>query len=188
MQRLLLAALAALGLTAGAARAANPVVVVDTSLGSFKVELFEKEAPQTVKNFLNYVDNKFYDGTLFHRVMPGFMIQGGGMDPNMREKSGNPPIKNEASNGLSNKRGTIAMARTDEPNSATAQFYINVADNTFLDKSGDSDGYAVFGKVTEGMDIVDKIKSVETTGDRGRPHANAPVKDVVIKSIRVEKK
>jgi cyclophilin family peptidyl-prolyl cis-trans isomerase len=194
MKRLVLLALFAGLLASAPARAANPVVVIETSMGTIKVELNEEKAPITVKNFLGYVNDKHYDGTIFHRVMGkenskrDFMIQGGGMEPGFKEKKTKDPIKNEAGNGLSNKRGTIAMARTDEPNSATAQFYISVADNTFLDKSADSDGYAVFGKVTEGMDVVDKIKAVETTGDRGRPHANAPVKDVVIKSIRVEKK
>jgi cyclophilin family peptidyl-prolyl cis-trans isomerase len=197
MQRLLLAALAALGLTAGAARAANPVVVVDTSLGSFKVELFEKEAPQTVKNFLNYVDNKFYDGTIFHRVMGkpysknDFMIQGGGFEPGLKEKKTGDPIKNEASPTVPNKRGTIAMARTPDPDSATAQFFVNVADNDFLNrdadyatsKDPDKAGYCAFGKVIEGMDVVDKIKAVEVK-DLNAAFKRVPTTDVVIKSIR----
>jgi len=137
-----------------------------------------------VKNFLTYVDARFYDNTVFHRVIPNFMIQGGGFEPEMREKKTGAPIKNESGNGLSNQRGTIAMARTSEPHSATAQFFINVRDNTFLDKekARDGVGYCVFGKVTEGMDVVDKIKEVETA-NRG-VHQNVPVKDVVIKSIR----
>ncbi len=193
MKRMLLLALAAGLFGALPARAANPVVVMDTSMGTIKIELYPDKAPTTVKNFLGYADDKFYDGTIFHRVIgkenskKDFMIQGGGMEPGFKEKKAKEPIKNEASNGLSNKRGTIAMARTDDPDSATPQFYINVADNTFLDKSADSAGYAVFGKVIEGMDVVDQIKAVETTGDRGRPHPNAPLKDVVIKSVRVEK-
>jgi len=193
MKRLLLLALFVCLLGPASALAANPVVVMETSMGTIKIELLPEKAPITVKNFLGYADDKFYDGTIFHRVIgkenskKDFMIQGGGMEPGFKEKKTKDPIKNEASNGLSNKRGTIAMARTDEPDTATAQFFINVKDNDFLDKSADSDGYAVFGKVIEGLDVVDKIKAVETTGDKGRPHANAPLKDVVIKSVRVEK-
>jgi cyclophilin family peptidyl-prolyl cis-trans isomerase len=162
----------------------NPMVVIDTTFGKVKVELFEKEAPITVKNFLNYVDEKFYDGTIFHRVIPDFMIQGGGMEPGLKEKKTREPIKNEAGNGLSNKRGSLAMARTNVPDSATAQFFINVKDNDFLDraKARDKVGYAVFGRVVEGMDIVDKIRQVETT-ERGG-HENVPAKDVLIRSIR----
>jgi cyclophilin family peptidyl-prolyl cis-trans isomerase len=194
MKRFLLLAAFAGVLAAAQARAAdNPVVVMETSVGKIKIELYPDKAPVTVKNFLGYVEDKFYDNTIFHRVIGkenskrDFMIQGGGMEAGFKEKKTKDAIKNEASNGLSNKRGTIAMARTDEPDSATAQFYINVADNKFLDKSEDSPGYAVFGKVIDGMDVVDKIKAVETTGDKGRPHANAPLTDVVIKSVRVEK-
>jgi cyclophilin family peptidyl-prolyl cis-trans isomerase len=195
MKRMLLLALFAGLLGAVPARAANPVVVVETSMGTIKIELYPEKAPVTVKNFLGYVDDKFYDGTIFHRVIgkensskkEDFMIQGGGFEPEFKQKKAKDPIKNEAGNGLSNKRGTIAMARTNDPDSATAQFFINVKDNDFLDKNEGSAGYAVFGKVTEGMDVVDKIKAVETTGDRGRPMPNAPVKDIVIKSIRVEK-
>jgi cyclophilin family peptidyl-prolyl cis-trans isomerase len=170
-----------------AAKKDNPVVVMETSLGKIKVELNEEKAPITVKNFLAYVDDKFYDGTLFHRVIPGFMIQGGGMEPGLKEKSAKDPIKNEAANGLLNERGTIAMARTNDPDSATAQFFINVADNKPLDKSDDKAGYAVFGKVIEGMDVVDKIVAVDTKSSG--IHQNVPAEDVVIKSIRrVEKK
>jgi cyclophilin family peptidyl-prolyl cis-trans isomerase len=189
---LLLAAFAGL-LAAAPARADNPVVVMETSMGKIKIELYPDKAPVTVKNFLGYVEDKFYDGTIFHRVIgkenseKDFMIQGGGMEPGFKEKKTKDPIKNEASNGLSNKRGTIAMARTNDPDSATAQFYINVVDNKGLDAAGKKAGYAVFGKVIDGMDIVDKIKAVETTGDDGNPHANAPLKDVIIKTVRVEK-
>ena len=171
-----------------AAKKDNPVVVIDTSLGKIKVELNEDKAPVTVKNLLAYVDAKFYDGTLFHRVIPGFMIQGGGFEPGLKEKTTKDSIKNEAANGLSNERGTIAMARRPDPDSATAQFFINVADNKkSLDKSDDNPGYAVFGKVIEGMDVADKIVAVDskTVG----MHDHVPLEDVVINSIRrVEKK
>jgi peptidyl-prolyl cis-trans isomerase A (cyclophilin A) len=158
----------------------KPVVVIETSMGNITVELDPAKAPITVENYLKYVDAGFYDGTIFHRVMPDFMIQGGGMLPNMKEKDTNPPIKLEAKNGLSNKRGTIAMARTSDPNSATSQFFINHADNENLDTYGG--GYAVFGRVTEGMDVVDKIAQVRTT-NKG-PHQNVPVEPVTIKSIK----
>src|SRR5262249_54154767 len=133
----------------------NPVVVMDTSMGTIKIELFADKAPITVKNFLQYVDDKHYDGTIFHRVIAKFMIQGGGFEPGMKERKTREAIKNESDNGLSNVRGTIAMARTKEPNSATAQFYINVVDNPFLDraKAKDKVGYCVFGKVVAGMDV-----------------------------------
>jgi cyclophilin family peptidyl-prolyl cis-trans isomerase len=175
------------GLLAAAPAAAqekNPVVVIETSMGKIKVELFTKDSPVTAKNFLTYVDDKFFDGTVFHRVIPDFMIQGGGMLPGLREKKTRDPIKNEAGNGLSNKRGTLAMARTDDPDSASAQWFINLKDNTFLDraKARDKVGYAVFGRVIDGMDVVDKIAAVER-GNRGG-HRDVPVKDVVIKSIR----
>jgi cyclophilin family peptidyl-prolyl cis-trans isomerase len=186
MKRSLLAALAlAFAFSPAAAADKNPVVVVNTSLGNFKVELYPDKAPGTVKNFLNYVEAKFYDGTVFHRVIPTFMIQGGGFEPGMKEKRAGEPIKNESTNGLSNTRGTIAMARTPVPDSATAQFFINVVDNNkFLDRATARDGvgYCVFGKVIDGMEVVDKIKDVET-GNRGG-HQNVPVKDVVINSIR----
>ena len=163
---------------------AAPQVVMETSLGTVKLELDDVKAPLTVANFLSYVDEKFYDNTIFHRVIPDFMIQGGGFEPGMKEKRTGDPIKNEAGNGLSNIRGTIAMARTRNPDSATAQFYLNVKDNPFLDRAraADGAGYCVFGKVTEGMEVVDKIKDVETA-NRG-PHEKVPVKDVVINSIR----
>jgi peptidyl-prolyl cis-trans isomerase B (cyclophilin B) len=162
----------------------SATVVMETSQGTIKIELYEDKAPITVQNFLGYVDEGFYNGTIFHRVIPNFMIQGGGMQPGMKEKKTKAAIKNESSNGLSNTRGTIAMARTSVPDSATAQFFINVQDNTFLDKaqSRDGVGYCVFGKVVEGMDVVDKIKAVQT-GSRGG-HENVPVQDVTINSAR----
>jgi cyclophilin family peptidyl-prolyl cis-trans isomerase len=176
-----------LGMVAGSARAANPVVVMETSMGTIKIELFEDKAPITVKNFLQYVEDKHYDGTIFHRVIPTFMIQGGGMESGLKEKKTRDPIKNESNNGLSNLKGTIAMARTPKPDSATSQFFINVKDNTSLDraKAGDGVGYCVFGRVIEGMDVVDKIKDVET-GSVGM-HDDVPKKDVVIKSVKVVK-
>ncbi|MDB5308740.1 MAG: Peptidyl-prolyl cis-trans isomerase cyp18 [Gemmataceae bacterium] len=170
---------------AGSARAANPVVVVETNHGTIKIELYEEKAPVTVKNFLSYLDDKHYDGTIFHRVIDGFMIQGGGFEPGMKEKKTKPAIKNEAANGLSNARGTVAMARTSDPDSATSQFYINTVDNTFLDKKEDPNGvgYCVFGRVIEGMDVVDKIAKVEKKpAPRGK--ASEPKEDVVIKSVR----
>jgi cyclophilin family peptidyl-prolyl cis-trans isomerase len=174
-----------LAMVTGTARAANPVVVMETNMGTIKIELFEDKAPITVKNFLKYAEDKHYDGTIFHRVISTFMIQGGGMEPGLKEKKTRDPIKNEASNGLSNLKYTLAMARTDEADSATAQFFINVKDNKFLDKSADSDGYAVFGRVIEGTDVVDKIKGVETGTSKG--FKDVPKEDVVIKSVRLVK-
>lgn len=164
---------------------ANPVVIIDTSMGPVKVELYPDKAPVSVKNFLSYVDKKFYDNTIFHRVMPGFMIQGGGFTSGMKQKSTDAKIKNEADNGLSNVRGSIAMARTREPDSATSQFFINVVDNSRkLDRAyvRDGVGYCVFGKVLEGMDVCDKIVAVPTTSYG--PHDDVPKTDVIIKSIR----
>jgi cyclophilin family peptidyl-prolyl cis-trans isomerase len=158
---------------------AAPQVVMETSLGTVKLELDEAKAPVTVANFLSYVDEKFYDNTVFHRVIPDFMIQGGGFLTGLRQKTTKAPIKNESPNGLSNVRGTIAMARTNNPDSATAQFFINVVDNSH---SLDRPRYCVFGKVIEGMDVVDKIKAVAT--ERRGLHENVPVKDVVITSVR----
>jgi peptidyl-prolyl cis-trans isomerase A (cyclophilin A) len=176
----------------------NPQVVIETSEGTIKVELFQRDSPITVKNFLQYVDTKHYDGTIFHRVKPGFMIQGGGFTPDMLPKGdpGRKGIRNEASNGLKNERGTLAMARTDKPDSATDQFFINLTYNKGLDRANDEAGvgYAVFGKVTEGMDVVDKIARVntETRVDPRQPlmkHNDVPVTAVIIKSIRrLEKK
>jgi len=164
--------------------AASPIVVIDVEkMGKIKVKLNAEKAPISTENFLKYVDEKFYDGTTFHRVIPSFMIQGGGMTPDMKEKPTHAPIKNEAKNGLSNKRGTIAMARTNVVDSASSQFFINVVDNERLNyKNDDQYGYAVFGEVIEGLDVVDKIKEVQT-GARGE-HTDVPVKDVIIKSIR----
>jgi peptidyl-prolyl cis-trans isomerase B (cyclophilin B) len=159
-------------------------VSVETSLGTITIELNEEKAPITVQNFLAYVDEGHYDNTIFHRVIADFMIQGGGMEPGMKEKRTKPAIKNESDNGLSNQRGTIAMARTSAPDSATAQFFINVKDNTFLDKAQARDrvGYCVFGKVTAGLDVVDKIKAVATGNKSG--HQDVPIKDVVIASVK----
>jgi peptidyl-prolyl cis-trans isomerase B (cyclophilin B) len=184
MQRLLTLALLATVAAAAPARAANPVVIMETSAGTIKIELFEDKAPNTVKNFLQYVDDKHYDGTIFHRVISNFMIQGGGMEPGMKEKKTRDPIKNESDNGVANDRGTLAMARTNRPDTATSQFFINVKDNDFLNraKARDGVGYCVFGKVIDGMDIVDKIKGVKT-GSKGG-HDDVPVDDVVIKSVR----
>jgi peptidyl-prolyl cis-trans isomerase B (cyclophilin B) len=161
----------------------NPSVIITTSSGTMKAELFEDKAPITVKNFLAYVDEKFYDNTVFHRVIANFMIQGGGFEPGMKQKKTKAAIKNESSNGVSNARGTLAMARTSDPDSATAQFFINTVDNTFLDKaqSRDGAGYCVFGKVTEGLDVLDKIKAVKTGNKAG--HSDVPVQDVVIQSV-----
>jgi peptidyl-prolyl cis-trans isomerase B (cyclophilin B) len=160
----------------------NPVVVIETSMGKIKVELKEEKAPGTVKNFLRYVDDKFYDGTIFHRVISNFMIQGGGYEPGLKQKITREAIKNECANGLANERGTIAMARTSEPDSATAQFFINVVDNAFLDQRDDNAGYCVFGRVIDGLDVVDKIVAVKTAA-RGMAR-DVPVEDVIIKSIR----
>ena len=180
MKRFFLAVLS-LGVLVGVGRAAdkNPVVEVDTNYGKFKIELYQDKAPETVKNFLGYVDSKFYDNTIFHRVIPDFMIQGGGFEPGMRQKPTRPPIKNESGNGLSNVRGSVAMARTSDLDSATSQFYINTVDNAaHLDRNR----YCVFGQVVEGMDIVDKIRAVRT-GRRGQ-HGDVPTEDVVIQSVR----
>lgn len=161
-------------------------VKMQTTLGEMTIELDVEAAPITVKNFLEYVENKFYDGTIFHRVIPKFMIQGGGMTKAMKEKPNNAPIVNEASNGLKNLRGTLAMARTADPNSATSQFFINHKDNAFLDYTGpqpDRIGYAVFGKVTEGLDILDKIAAVKTKS--AGYYDDVPVEPVEILSVTV---
>lgn len=163
---------------------ANPVASFKTSLGSFDIELFEDKSPATVKNFVDYIQAGFFDGTIFHRVIPGFMIQGGGMTPGLKEKDTRPSIKNEADNGVPNARGTIAMARTSDPHSATCQFFINVVDNkplNFRSKDQSGWGYCAFGKVTNGMDVVDAIAAVET-GNRF-PHQNVPKTDVLIESV-----
>lgn len=163
----------------------NQVVVMDTSMGRITIELFQDKAPITVKNFLQYVNDQYYDGTIFHRVISDSVVQGGGMEAGLKVKPTRDPIKNESSNGLSNVRGTIAMALNFVPDSATSQFFINVSDNRFLDigKTRDSIGYAVFGRVIKGLDVVDKIRAVPT-GKRGS-YQNVPVRDVTIESVRV---
>lgn len=161
------------------------VVVLQTTHGTIEVELNAAKAPLTVENFLKYVDDKFYDGTIFHRVIDGFMVQGGGMDAQMTEKKTRAPIKNEATNGLLNEVGTIAMARTNDPHSATAQFFINVNDNTSLnhrDTTIPGFGYAVFGKVTSGMHVINRIKAVRTGNRMG--HENVPLDTIVVKTVR----
>ncbi len=163
------------------------MITFKTNFGDIKIELFEDKAPKTAANFLQYAKDGFYTNTIFHRVINGFMIQGGGMEAGMKEKQTRAPIENEADNGVSNKVGTLAMARTMDPHSASSQFFINVADNTFLDfrgKSMDGWGYCVFGQVVEGMDVVEKIKVVKT-GNAGM-HQDVPVEDVVIEDTIVE--
>ncbi|HWO41309.1 MAG TPA: peptidylprolyl isomerase [Candidatus Eisenbacteria bacterium] len=163
------------------------MVTMSTSLGEIRIELFADRAPITTQNFLNYVNEKHYDGLIFHRVIDGFMIQGGGFDPGMRQKPTKTPIKNEAGNGLKNVTGTVAMARTSVIDSATAQFFINVSDNDFLDHRDDTPdgfGYAVFGRVIEGMDVVRKIEKARTA-KRGM-HSDVPVEPIVIRSARIE--
>jgi cyclophilin family peptidyl-prolyl cis-trans isomerase len=164
----------------------DPIVLMSTSAGDVKIELYKDKAPATVANFLAYVNDKFYDGTVFHRVIPNFMIQGGGFTPDMKQKPTKAAIKNEAGNGLKNQFGTLAMARTSDVNSATAQFFINTKDNDFLDHKDDTMqgfGYCVFGKVIEGSKVVQKIEALDTTS-KG-PYEDVPVEPVVIKSIRV---
>ena len=174
-----------------AVAAQGPVVNVSTSMGDFKVRLNPKAAPASVANFLTYVREKHFDGTVFHRVIKKFMIQGGGFDADLKKAgSTHAPIKNESQNGLKNKTGTIAMARTADPDSATDQFYINVNDNAFLDSRGGAPGYAVFGEVTAGLAVVKKIEAVETAGRPsadGQALSDVPVKPVIIRSIRVAK-
>lgn len=168
-------------------RANNPTVILETNFGRIEAELFADRAPKTVANFLAYARDGHYDGTLFHRVIENFMIQGGGFDTDFRQKATREPIDNEADNGLSNERGTLAMARSNDPHSATSQFFINVADNDFLDHrnklSGRTWGYAVFGRVVAGMDVVEDIEGVETTA-RGM-HRDVPVDPVVIERVEV---
>ena len=176
--------LLAAALSLSVAAWAGPKVEMQTSLGRIVIELDDAKAPGSTKNFLAYVQDGFYNGTVFHRVIPNFMIQGGGFTADMTQKPTKAPIQNEAKNGLKNARGTIAMARTQDPHSATAQFFINHVDNVMLDyPSRDNWGYAVFGKVTEGMDVVDKIAQVRA-GNRGM-HQNVPVEPVVIQSVKV---
>ena len=191
MRSLVLSLLAAVCLTAVGARAEEPAassesaqepdmvyVTLATTKGDILLELNNAKAPISVENFLGYVDDKFYDGTIFHRVIDGFMIQGGGFTPDMKDKKGKAPIKNEWKNGLKNTRGTIAMARTQVADSATSEFFINVKDNEFLDQPRDGAAYAVFGQVVAGMDVVDAIKAVKTTSKP--PYQNVPVEPVVI--------
>jgi peptidyl-prolyl cis-trans isomerase A (cyclophilin A) len=154
----------------------------ETSHGGFTVELFAKEAPVSVENFLRYVDDGFFDGTVFHRIVPGFVIQGGGLTAEFANKKTRPPISNEARNGVKNTRGSLSMARTSDVNSATSQFFVNLVDNAFLDHGPRDYGYAVFGRVTEGMEVIDKIARVRTGTRKG--HQNAPLEDVVIVSAR----
>jgi peptidyl-prolyl cis-trans isomerase B (cyclophilin B) len=159
-------------------------VILSTNHGNIKLELDAEKAPKTVENFLAYVKSGHYNGTIFHRVIDGFMIQGGGFEPGMNQKPVNEPIENEAKNGLKNEPYTVAMARTSAPHSATAQFFINTKNNSFLDYPGqDSWGYCVFGKVVEGTDVVDKIRAVKTT--RTGMHADLPVEDVIIEKAEV---
>jgi cyclophilin family peptidyl-prolyl cis-trans isomerase len=188
-----LVAIGALAIPACSPSTPNPVVMIETSMGNIKAELYADKSPISVKNFLRYVDEKHYDGTIFHRVIEDFMIQGGGFEPGLKsERDTHAPITNESTNGVLNERGTLAMARTGEPDSATAQFFINVKNNSFLDRANARDkvGYAVFGKVLEGMDVVDKIREVPTDTvvveiDRRKAKMeNVPVEDVIIKSIR----
>jgi cyclophilin family peptidyl-prolyl cis-trans isomerase len=154
----------------------------ETSLGDFTIEFFEKEAPQSVANFTRYIEEGFFDGTIFHRIVPGFVIQGGGFTEDMTQKQTHPPVKNEADNGLKNDRGTLSMARTNDINSATSQFFVNLKDNEFLDHKKGNFGYAVFARVTEGMEVIDRIAAVETGRRRG--FDDVPVKPVLMKSVR----
>jgi cyclophilin family peptidyl-prolyl cis-trans isomerase len=154
----------------------------ETTHGGFTVELFEKDAPLTVANFLQYVDEGYFDGTIFHRIVPGFVIQGGGLTADFGQKKTRSPVKNEADNGQQNLRGTLSMARTNAPHSATSQFFVNLKDNDFLDYRPGNHGYAVFGRVTEGMDTIDRIAAVGTGRRQG--HTDAPMEDVIIQSAR----
>ncbi|WP_227671532.1 peptidylprolyl isomerase [Psychrobacter sp. 72-O-c] len=166
-----------------------PVVELETTMGAIVIELNEEKAPKTVENFLNYVKSGHYDGTIFHRIIDGFMIQGGGMDADMNEKGTNAPIENEADNGLKNEAGTLAMARTQDPHSATSQFFVNVKDNDFLNHTGKNAqgwGYTVFGKVTSGMDVIEKMRGVPT--GRFGMHADVPKEAVIINSATIVSK
>jgi cyclophilin family peptidyl-prolyl cis-trans isomerase len=158
------------------------MVRFETSHGGFTIELYDEDAPQTVANFLRYVDEGFFDGTIFHRIVPGFVIQGGGLTSDFSQKKTNPPVRNEAANGVRNQRGTLSMARTDEIHSATSQFFVNLADNDFLDQRPGQYGYAVFGQVSEGMDVIERIAKVPTGRRKG--FTDAPMEDVIITSAR----
>ncbi|GGZ99177.1 peptidylprolyl isomerase [Ignatzschineria ureiclastica] len=193
MKKLMLAGALMASLMTGVTMAADEVkapplyVEMDTNLGNVVFELDEAKAPVTVENFKNYVDDGFYDGLIFHRVIDGFMVQGGGFDADMKQKKTAAPIKIESDNGLKNVRGSIAMARTMDPNSATSQFFINTQDNTFLDYPGqDGYGYTVFGKVVEGMDVIDKMEKVKTTSKA--MHQDVPAKPIVIESMKFVEK
>lgn len=170
----------------GGTTSAHPRVAFDTSKGKIVIELWEDKAPKTVANFLQYVKSGHFDGTIFHRVIPGFVIQGGGMTADMTQKPTKPPVQNEADNGLKNSRGTLSMARTSDPNSASSQFFINLKDNASLDHRGKSMqgwGYAVFGQVVEGMDVVDQIAQVRTGNKSG--HSDVPVEPIVVRKAEV---
>ena len=158
------------------------MILFETTLGNFTIEFFEKEAPISVANFKKYIDEEFFDGTIFHRIVPGFVIQGGGFTEDMTQKKNNPAIKNEADNGLKNSRGTLSMARTNDINSATSQFFVNLKDNDFLDHSRGNFGYAVFAKVTKGMDVIDKIAAVETGRKKG--FDDVPVEPIIMTKVR----
>ena len=173
-----------LGTAINSQAADNPRVVMETSMGTMVIELYPEKAPITVKNFLDYVDAGFYDGTIFHRVIPGFVIQGGGFDDNMEKKENRAPIKNEADNGLRNLRATLSMARTQDINSATSQFFINLKNNSNLDYNGHSFGYAVFAKVVKGVGTIDKIAGVKTT-TKGH-YQNVPAEPVMLISAKRE--
>ncbi|RKG30272.1 peptidylprolyl isomerase [Acinetobacter tianfuensis] len=183
MLKQVLAVIAASAVSIGA-WAQNTIVEMKTNMGSIEIELLDDKAPVSVKNFIQYANEGLYNGTIFHRVIPGFMIQGGGMDAKMAEKQTRAPIINESSNGIKNSRGTLAMARKNHPDSASSQFFINTEDNDFLNKSAMNAGYAVFGKVTKGMDVVDKIEKVQTA--IYLPHQDVPVKPVVINAVTVK--
>ena len=181
LKQALFATVAAISLNAWAD---NSIVEMKTNQGTIEIELYNDKAPISARNFEDYIKADFYRGTIFHRVIPGFMIQGGGMDAQMAEKQTRAPIKNESYNGLKNLRGTLAMARTNDPNSASSQFFINTVDNDFLNKSAMNAGYAVFGKVIKGMDVVDKIEKVPTV-NRG-VHQNVPQSLVLIQSVKIK--
>ena len=189
IKRLLFTLLLAISLVSTAIAAEkNPTAIIETSMGNIKVELFADKAPLSVKNFLDYANSGYYKDTIFHRVIPGFMAQGGGLTANLQPKPGNkPPIKNEAGNGLKNDRGTLAMARTGNPDSATSQFFINVVNNDGLNRPNpDGFGYAVFGRVIEGMDVVDKIVSAPQKR-QNMAFQNVPETPIVIKSVKIQK-
>ena len=158
------------------------MIKFETTHGAFTIELFEKDAPLTVANFLQYVDDEFFDGTVFHRIVPDFVIQGGGLTPDFSQKKTRDPVKNEADNGQQNVRGTLSMARTNAPHSATSQFFVNLKDNDFLDYRPGNHGYAVFGRVTEGMETIERIAAVATGRRHG--HTDAPLEDVIIVTAR----